>query len=553
MIAVKQLVLAMVCTLGAMTGAALAQDASAPRAPIEEAFEAAQWADLSVTSQALARAAARSSARTPELKDLIDRLIVARQQYDALDQAANAARGGTSDAAKYKARTLSEAADKAFGEVQSLSATLSHDYPAYESLVAPFPISLADTQALLAPDEALVMIHPTADGTYIFAVRNTGTIWYRSDATAQALRPDVDALRFALDPGREALRGASSPGHENLRGASAQRGSPVDASGLPPEFTFSRQTAYRLYGQVFAPAEPALKGAKVVYVVASGPLSYLPLSVLVTTPPKGNDHDARALRKTDWLIKSYALATLPSVNSLKFLRGTQKTGATGQGFVGFGSPDLSPAELADNLVPLPGAQAELLAMAKLFDDGPDSAKQVYTGSKATEKSLRSTDLSQVRIIAFATHALRAGELDGLDEPALVLSEDGAVGDSNNDGLLTASEAANLRLNADWVILSACNTASGRKAVGVEGDEVLSGLARGFLASGARSLVVSHWRVADQSAARLTSTAVGYYVGGKFGRAEALRAAMLDMLNDRSHPADANPANWAAMVVVGEAR
>lgn len=542
MIAVKRLVLAMVCTLGAVTGTASAQDAVPLRAPIDEAFQAAQWADLSVTSQALARAAARSSARTPELKDLIDRLIVARQQYDALDQAANAARGGTSEAAKYKARTLSEAADKAYGEVQSLSATLSHDYPAYDSLVAPFPITLADTQVLLAPDEALVMIHPTADGTYIFAVRNTGTTWYRSDATAQSLRPDVDALRFALDPGREALRGTPT-----------SRGSPVDASGLPPEFTFSRQTAYRLYGQVFAPAEPALKGAKVVYVVASGPLSYLPLSVLVTTPPKGSDHDPRALRKTDWLIKSYALATLPSVNSLKFLRGAQKTGAAGHGFLGFGSPDLSAAEVANNLVPLPGAQAELLAMAKLFDDGPNAAKQVYTGAKATEKSLRNADLSQVRIIAFATHALRAGELEGLDEPALVLSEDGAIGDSNNDGLLTASEAANLRLNADWVILSACNTASGRKAVGVEGDEVLSGLARGFLASGAHSLVVSHWRVADQSAARLTSTAVRYYVGGKYGRAEALRAAMLDMLGDRTNPSDANPANWAAMVVVGEAR
>ena len=511
--------------------------ATAQVSPMDEAYQAAQWADLSVTAQALARGAARKSAQSPELRDLIDQLITARQQYDVLETGANTARGASGETAAYKARTLTDAADKADADVQRLAAKLSHDYPSYNSLVAPFPISLSDTQALLAPDEAVVLIHPTANGTYIFCVRQNDAQWYRSDATGDDLTAEVDSLRFALDPGRDALRGKPS------------------ARDLPAAFVFSRQTAYKIYQQVLAPAAPLLAGARVVYVSSSGALSYLPLSVLVTKPPVGDDSNLKDVRRTDWLVRSYALATLPSVNSLKFLRHTTTT-TTGGAFIGFGSPDLNAAERANDLEPLPGAKTELQAMAKLFAPNKDKSQApvLFLGGQATEKTLRTADLSAVRILAFATHALRAGDVDGLDEPALVLSDDPASkDDSNDDGLLTASEAATLHLNADWVILSACNTAAGRKKAGEQGDEVLSGLARGFFASGARSLIVSHWRIQDAQAARLTSAAVRYYVVGHEGRADALRSAMLDMLDDHHDPQSAEPANWGAMVVVGEAR
>ena len=556
---IKVLMTGLALATAVIASSALAQTSpsTAPQttSPMDEAYQAAQWADLSVTAQALARGAARKSAQTPELRDLIDQLIAARQQYDVLETAANTARGASGDTAAYKARTLTAAADQADATVQSLAQKLSHDYPAYNSLVAPFPISIADTQALLAADEALVLIHPTPDGTYIFCLRNTSAQWYRTTATGDDLAAEVDSLRFALDPGRDALRGKGGD-----TGSGAGLG-----TGLPQDFVFSRQTAYHLYQQVLEPAAPALAGAKVVYVSTSGALSYLPLSVLVTKPPVGDDRKERDVRRTDWLVRSYALATLPSVNSLKFLRQghtgpASSAAAAGADFIGFGSPDLTAAERADDLAPLPGAQSELLAMAKLFSDNKDksAAPKLYLGDKATEKTLRDSDLSQVRILAFATHALRAGDIDGLDEPALVLTDDATPGgngsrDSDNDGLLTASEAASLHLNADWVILSACNTAAGRKKAGAQGDEVLSGLARGFLASGARSLIVSHWRIQDSEAARLTAAAVRYYVVDHQGRAEALRTAMLDMLDDRHDADGALPSNWGAMVVVGEAK
>ena len=108
---------------------------------------------------------------------------------------------------------------------------------------------------------------------------------------------------------------------------------------------------------------------------------------------------------------------------------------------------------------------------------------------ASEEVVKKLDLEKYRIVHFATHALTPGDLDGLDQPALALSAPEKP-EGDNDGLLTMGEVLGLKLNADWVILSACNTAAAEGA----GADAISGLGRAFFYAGSRSLLVSHWPV-----------------------------------------------------------
>jgi CHAT domain-containing protein len=157
-------------------------------------------------------------------------------------------------------------------------------------------------------------------------------------------------------------------------------------------------------------------------------------------------------------------------------------------------------------------------------------------------------LAKYRIVAFATHGLLAGEFRGLAEPSLVLTPP-LKASAQDDGLLTASEIATLNLNADWVLLAACNTAAPAQRYGAEG---LSGLAKAFLYAGSRALLVSHWWVASHATVLLTTGAIGALAKDPaIGRAEALRQAMLPLMNGEAGEMYAHPVFWAPFINVGE--
>jgi CHAT domain-containing protein len=166
-------------------------------------------------------------------------------------------------------------------------------------------------------------------------------------------------------------------------------------------------------------------------------------------------------------------------------------------------------------------------------------------------AVKEAKLDQYRVVYFATHGLVAGELQkfakGKVEPALALSIPDKPTDIDN-GLLSASEVAQLKLNADWVVLSACNTAAEEKP----GAEALSGLARAFFYAGARSLLVSHWEVDDEATAKLM-TKIFMLMGDnpKVSHGEALQQAILAILDGATSDDDLNPRLWAPFVVVGE--
>ncbi len=342
-------------------------------------------------------------------------------------------------------------------------------------------------------------------------------------------------------------------------------GSAGSQAGVVQRFDLAR--AHALYRLVLAPVAGAFAGKRHLLLVPTGPLTSLPLQVLVTAPPPASADPSTALRDAAWLIKSHALSVLPSVQSLGALRRLPSGSAAARPFFGMGDPVLEGPDPADRqrgakrrsasmpslfyrngvadvravreLTPLPETADELKAIARVLGASPDS---LNLREAATETKVKSVPLSEYRVIQFATHGLVAGDLSGLAEPALVLTPPN-VPTEVDDGLLSASEIATLKLNADWVVLSACNTAAG----GGEGAEALSGLARAFFYAGARALLVSHWAVYSTAATELTThTFAKLAANPAIGRSEAFRQAMLGLI-----AAGKPPGYWAPFVVVGE--
>jgi CHAT domain-containing protein len=212
----------------------------------------------------------------------------------------------------------------------------------------------------------------------------------------------------------------------------------------------------------------------------------------------------------------------------------------------------TPSGLADvshikTQVPLPETADELCAVAQ---DMRADARDIHLGAQATKREIKrfsaSGELAKYRMLHFATHGVLAGQLDGAHEPGLILTPPDKATEED-DGYLSASEIAALKLDADWVILSACNTATGVAT----SAEALSGLARAFIYAQARALLVSHWEVYSDATVKLITVAIRDMARDpKVGRAEALRRSMLALI-DKGEPHEAHPAYWAPFVVVGQ--
>jgi CHAT domain-containing protein len=210
------------------------------------------------------------------------------------------------------------------------------------------------------------------------------------------------------------------------------------------------------------------------------------------------------------------------------------------------------AELA-MLPRLPDTADELKSIALALQADP--SKVLKLGKDANEQTVKTMDLSGFKVIAFATHGLVPGELNGLTQPALALSAP-AVAGVEGDGLLTMEEILSLKLDADWVVLSACNTGAGSGA----GAEAASGLGRAFFYAGTRAILVTNWSVHSQSARELVADLFKRQADDpKLTRGEALRQAMMALVDGpgyigadgRSEFAYAHPLFWAPYSIIGD--
>jgi CHAT domain-containing protein len=196
-------------------------------------------------------------------------------------------------------------------------------------------------------------------------------------------------------------------------------------------------------------------------------------------------------------------------------------------------------EAIANLSRLPASVAELQAARQALGG---ASQDTHLRRDFSEAMIQKARLQDYRVIYFATHAMLPRDFGCWAEPMLVVSADAG----EDDGLLLASEIAELELDADLVVLSACNTAA--PGGGGSAAESLSGLARAFFYAGARSLLVTHWPIPDQPTQRLMSGLFGTMAAENLASAEALRRAQTLLIDDRKL---SHPLNWAAFSVVGD--
>jgi CHAT domain-containing protein len=451
------------------------------------------------------------------------------------------------------------------GEIASARRTLLDEienrFPEFAELTNPKPMSIADIRARLAPHQALVAYHVVNNNTYIWATKASGKLAFSVQNVGwETLKKDVAQLRKAVDPG------------------------PLGSLDDIPAFDVA--LSHGLYNKLLRSVREGWAGAQELLIVPHGPLGSLPFSMLATksdvvTVDKSTLFER--YKNVAWLVGQAAVTQLPSINALKGLGvTTRKQDKNRRPFIGIGDPYFSHQQQREakaenvevatrglpfrsapktrgvdsaelSLLPrLPGTRAEIISIANAL--GADASTDLLLGDKATEQAVKSTDLSRYDVISFATHGLVPGDLNGLDQPALALTNPD-IGKSEGDGLLTMNEILGLRLNADFAALSACNTATADD----KGAEAVSGLGRAFFYAGARALLVSNWPVHSGATTDLMSKLFSSLAKDKsLTRSEALRRTKMAQIKKGGFESGgktlfsyAHPIFWAPFSIVGD--
>jgi CHAT domain-containing protein len=507
-----------------------------PEESFARSFDVLQFALSSAAADAMQKLALRYAAGSDELAQLVRRNQDMIAEADRIDKTLIAA---VSKEPKQRNQLDEDPMRARLSAIQSeqsqIETVLTQRFPDYVALSRPEPLTLKETQALLSDDEAIVVIDIGIE-SYAWVLTKTSADWTDIPASSKTLNEEVATLRQSL---------------------TFKIDKPFDAA-----------LAYKVYQETLGAIANRFAGKKRISIIINGALTSIPLQLLVTTDPAG-----QALKDVDWLVKSVAITVNPSIYSLKTMRAQKPQSTAPKPMIAYADPVFSKmarndaqkvalrsmtnsysgtqikiAELAETLDQLPSTKEEVQKVAKALNA---PASDLHTGLEATEAAVKQAPLDQYRVVYFATHALVAGDLKAFAqakaEPALVLTIPDKPTDQD-DGLLQASEVSELKLNADWVVLSACNTAA---SDGV-GAEALSGLARAFFYAGARSLIVSHWDVLDDETVQLMSDLFKTNSQNKsLSHGEALQQAQLNMLNRAKDDEAAHPRVWAPFVVVGE--
>ena len=421
---------------------------------VEEAFRIADAMRSRAVQRAVVASGVRTSAVNEELGELIRREQDKSMQLGALlGLFANVASALPGQQSPEAVQSLRSRIDELRWERESLSTEIGQRFPEYAEMVNPKPATIEHARSVLRPGEALISTYVGEERTYIWAVPYTGAVAFASADIGRAdLTETVGLLRSALNPNATVL-------------------------GDIPAFDLA--VAHELYKKVMEPVKAGWKDAERILAVTHGPLGYLPLSLLPTAPVRLGPEEGALFanyRNVPWLARSHAVTVLPSVTSLRMLRGLPPGNAGRKAFAGFGDPwfseeqaaearlqaertievsalserDLDTRGLLVHLRATPNTtkldSAELAKLPRLPDTADeirsiaialkaDLTEDVFLGARANEQVVKTMNLSGYKVLAFATHGLVPGDLDGLSQPALALTAPGVAG-VEGDGLLT---------------------------------------------------------------------------------------------------------------------
>jgi CHAT domain-containing protein len=495
----------------------------------KQMFAAAELAQGSVTAQEIAEAAARlsTSASNPAVAAAIRaQQDAAAKLADLYNQRDNFAHTPSAAAQGVTLAALDQKIRAANAQLQAADLAVQAAAPNFGQLVQQV-VPADDVLNLLRPDEAFLGITSTPTHTWLFLLHSHHIDVARSDTDDSDMAKLVGAVRASIEPTQ---------------------------AGLP---SFDLAAAAAIYHDTLGPFASQMASIHELVVAPSGPLLALPFALLPTGPANAND-----LADAPWLVRDTTLAYVPAAANFVSLRKIEGTSAATQPWFGFGDfqpvtltqaeATFNPATCQDsaaefaNLPNLPYAKLELAAGAAVFGASPADE---LLGPDFTVPNVEAADLKNFRILHFATHALLPTDLPCQESPAIVTSAPPDA-PSANDALLTTADVTNLKLDANLIVLSACNTGGG-----AAGGEALSGLARSFFYAGARALMVTQWSVNDQVSAYLVADTLSrVHDGAAGGPAGSLRAAQLALIAGAGHgmsAAVANPFFWAAFSVIGD--
>jgi len=429
-----------------------------------------------------------------------------------------------------KIKVLEEDLSKADVDIADWLRELRRRNPLYADMKYPEPLKLEQAQRMLTDHSLLLAYSLGEQESFLFAVSRDG---YR-----------VSKLPRSSDIGESV---------EKLMAAITD--------GAATSLERYRAHAVKLYKELIQPAGDLLADKRELIIIADGALHRAPFETLISPSIAALPPADQADRiKWPYLVRQFAISYAPSVSALANLRDYHRgTGAPQKHFVAYADPiydqQSTPAIIAAvrstgdgqqlKLGRLLHSRDEVEGIAKLFAKGQ---ADLYLEDFASEENVKTKDrLSQYRIVHFSAHGLVNEKRPRFSGIVLSLPKLGKEGVplSEEDGLLSAYEILNLKLNADLVVLSACQTGVGKEIKG----EGMMGLMRAFMYAGTPSVVVSLWNVNDRSAADLM---VRFYRhlwkpgSEKLNKAEALRKAQLEVIGMGS-----KPYHWAPFILVGK--